>query len=56
MDSTEKYLTFEVADGLYALPIYTVREIISDGSDVTLRLPGGNLVNASYTSAGMWCP
>ena len=39
MDSTEKYLTFEVADGLYALPIYTVREIISDGSDVT-TMPG----------------
>ena len=39
MDSFEKYLTFEVADGLYALPIYTVREIISDGSDVT-PMPG----------------
>ena len=35
----EKYLTFEVADGMYALPICAVREIISDAADIT-PMPG----------------
>lgn len=31
----EKYLTFEVDKGMFALPICAVREIISDAADIT---------------------